>query len=52
MLSARVVRREAIRIGQGDFTRLHLEFEKLDAETRARVDLLLKSLVGSGTSAE
>jgi hypothetical protein len=52
VLSARVVRREAIRIGQGDFTRLHLEFEKLDAETRARVDLLLKSLVGSGTSAE
>ena len=52
MLSARVVRSEAIRTGQGDVTRLHLKFGKLDAESRARVDLLLKSLMGSGTSVE
>ena len=52
ILSARVVRREAIGPEQGNFIRLHLEFEKLDAENRTHVDLLLKSLLISGTTAK
>jgi len=52
MMSARVVRRGAIKIEQSDFIRLHLKFQKLDAKMRSRVDQLLKSLVSSGARAE